>query len=217
MAITLTILWLMKKNYSYIDLLNYYYSFDSLKEGLLTNDYSAVQNAQGEIFDKKCKTNYSLFNFSCSQTLTCFIRYEFTFLFRKAKSLASLYITIIISYIIIKTLNLPDYFKILLLLFSTCSLQLFLTNQKTEETAARKNGYYLKYPFRYFIISKYITVLSVYTFPVIFYLYIFHCSPNIIALYLFVPLQTTLTYKSNNKIIKFLLYLPILFILYFIQ
>lgn len=209
----LTLIWLLQKRYSYVELFDYYISYESLRQGILVRDNSTVQSAQSEMFDKKSKTKFSILNKGYASLNSFYLKYELTNLIRRGKSLITLYLTMILLYLIKTALGFSEDFNIVLMLFTIGSMQVYIFNQKSSEDRALQSGYYFRYPIKILLKTKYLAVFLALMIPFIFYVAIFKFSLIIFIVFFYVPLQISCGYIFRNKFAKLLLNVPTLLLI----
>lgn len=209
----LTLIWLLQKRYSYVELFDYYISYESLRQGILVRDNSTIQSAQSEMFDKKSKTKFSILNKGYASLNSFYLKYELTNLIRRGKSLITLYLTMILLYLIKTALGFSDNFNIVLMLFTIGSMQVYIFNQKSSEDRALQSGYYFRYPIKILLKTKYLAVFLALMIPFIFYIAIFKFSLIIFIVFFYVPLQISCGYIFRNKFAKLLLNVPTLLLI----
>lgn len=209
----LTLIWLLLKRYSYVELFDYYISYESLRQGILVRDNSTIQSAQSEMFDKKSKTKFSILNKEYASLNSFYLKYELTNLIRRGKSLITLYLTMILLYLIKTALGFSEDFNIVLMLFTIGSMQVYIFNQKSSEDRALQSGYYFRYPIKILLKTKYLAVFLALMIPFIFYVAIFKFSLIIFIVFFYVPLQISCGYIFRNKFAKLLLNLPTLLLI----
>lgn len=209
----LTLIWLLQKRYSYVELFDYYISYESLRQGILVRDNNTIQSAQSEMFDKKSKTKFSILNKGYASLNSFYLKYELTNLIRRGKSLITLYLTMILLYLIKTALGFSEDFNIVLMLFTIGSMQVYIFNQKSSEDRALQSGYYFRYPIKILLKTKYLAVFLALMIPFIFYVAIFKFSLIIFIVFFYVPLQISCGYIFRNKFAKLLLNVPTLLLI----